>query len=225
MSEKDRTAEEGTVVEELGELGRQLGAALKAAWESEQEKLRRRIMEAKKLLPEVKLGEEMLKLITQICLDFAVDGHRADIVIHKTATTLAAYYGRTEVTEEDVREAAELALLHRRRRQPFEEPELNEQQLEKSIQSWRRNQENKPEDEPEQGENPPAADPPQHNDPPGDGEEPEREQTFEAEPPYKVRPLIAPVRDEISRSETGRRSKSRTDSKTCLLYTSPSPRD
>ncbi|MCD6506824.1 putative cobaltochelatase [Candidatus Poribacteria bacterium] len=188
-------------------------AAFIASWEGEQEKLRRRIMEAKKLLPEVKLGEEMLKLITKICLDFAVDGHRADIVIHKTATTLAAYYGRTEVNEEDVREAAELALLHRRRRRPFEEPELNEQQLEKSIQSWRRNRENKPEDEPEQGENPPAADPPPHNDPPDDGEEPERERTFEAEPPYKVRPLIAPLRDQISRSETGRRSKSRTDSK------------
>jgi len=110
--------------------------AFAAAWEDEQERIRQQVMEAKKMLPEVQLSEEMLKLITQICIDFAVDGHRADIVIHKTAVTIAAYHGRTEVNEDDVREAAELALLHRRRRQPFEEPKINQQQLEESIQRW-----------------------------------------------------------------------------------------
>ncbi len=187
-----------------------------AVCEDEQEKLRQQVMEAKKLLPEVQLSEEMLKLITQICIDFAVDGHRADIVIHKTATTIAAYHGRTEVNEEDVREASELALLHRRRRQPFEEPELNQQQLEESIQRWHQNQENQPQDEQEEKQPSPPDDPPPHNDtddPPDDREEPGREQVFEADPPYQVRPLITPVLDQVSRSGSGRRSKSVTASK------------
>lgn len=188
--------------------------AFAAAFREEQEKIREQVNEAKKLLPAVQLGGEMLRLISQICIDFAVDGHRADIVIYKTATTIAAYYGRTEVNESDVREAAELALLHRRRRQPFEEPELNQQQLDETIQRWR---ENHPGDNQEQEENPnsPPSDPP-HDDPdnpPDDGEKPEREQTFEAEAPYKVKPLVAFGLDQISRSQTGRRSKSRTTSK------------
>ena len=120
-----------------------------AAWEDEQKRVREQIGEAKKLLPKVHLGEEMLKLITQICIDFAVDGHRADIVMHKTAATLTAYYGRGEVGKEDVKEAAELALLHRRRRQPFQEPELNQEQLEKSIQKWQENENNQKDEEEE----------------------------------------------------------------------------
>jgi magnesium chelatase subunit D len=190
-------------------------AAFATAYEKEQKKIRQQIMEAKKLLPEVHLSEEMLKLITQICIDFAVDGHRADIVIHKTATTIAAYNGRTEVNEEDVREAAELALLHRRRRQPFEEPELNQQQLEESIQRWH---ESHPEDkqEQEQKQDSLPTDPPPHSDTddsPDDGEKPEREQFFEAEPPYRVRPFMTSVLDQQARKETGRRSRSRTDNK------------
>jgi len=200
--------------------------AFAAVWEDEQERIRQQVMEAKKLLPEVQLSEEMLKLITQICIDFAVDGHRADIVIHKTAVTIAAYRGRTEVNEEDVREAAELALLHRRRRQPFEQPKLNQQQLEESIQRW--HQENQPQDEQEDKQAPPpSAQPPRNDtdDSPDDSEQPEREQVFEADPPYKVRPLITPVVDQKSRSGTGRRSKTITNSKTGRYVDSVIPRE
>ena len=190
-------------------------AAFIASWEREQEELRRRIAEARKLLPEVRLGDEMLKLITRLCLDFGVDGHRADIVMYKTAATLAAFYGRTEVTEEGVREAAELALLHRRRRRPFEEPGLDRKRLEESIRNWRRE---------ENGERTSSADPPSHDDPPEYGEEPQEERIFEADPPYRVRPILTSVRDEIPRSETGRRSKSRTNSKAGRYVGSMIPR-
>jgi magnesium chelatase subunit D len=193
------------------------------AWEDEQERIRQQVTEAKKLLPEVQLSEEMLELITQICIDFAVDGHRADIVIHKTAVTIAAYHGRTEVNEDDIREAAELALLHRRRRQPFEQPELNQQQLEESIQRWHQEQENQPQDEREDNQAPPPSNPPPHND--TEDSPDDREQVFETDPPYKVRPLITPVLDQVSRSGGGRRSKSITNSKTGRYVDSVIPRE
>ena len=60
-----------------------------------QEKMRHKILEATRLLPMVGLSNEMLDLITQICVDFAVDGHRADITMYKTASTIAAFKGRT----------------------------------------------------------------------------------------------------------------------------------
>ncbi len=103
-------------------------------WLRQQHQERRRIGEAQKLLPRVQLEDRMLDLITHICAAFQVDGLRADIVMYKTATTLAAYEGRLEVTDEDVRRAAELALPHRRRRQPFESPETDQEELQRTIQ-------------------------------------------------------------------------------------------
>jgi Mg-chelatase subunit ChlI len=71
------------------------------------------------------VDDELLELIAHICTAFEVDGLRADIVIYKTASTLAAYDGRERVTAADVRRAAELALPHRRRRLPFDQPGLD----------------------------------------------------------------------------------------------------
>ena len=172
-----------------------------AKWEGKQEILRERVRRAKEILPHVRLGEGMLDLIVRICLDFGVDGHRADIVMHKAALALAAFDGRTEVAEEDVREAAELALPHRRRRQPFEEPGLDQKQLEESLQRWRRPRE-------EKGEG--RQDPQDDEDRPSEGG---GEKVFESDPPYKVRPFAFPAPDQLPRRETGRRSKARSDSR------------
>jgi magnesium chelatase subunit D len=64
-----------------------------------------------------------------------VDGLRADIVMARTAIAHAAWARRDEVTTEDVRIAALLALPHRRRRMPFEQPGINEQQLDDALAS------------------------------------------------------------------------------------------
>jgi magnesium chelatase subunit I len=50
-----------------------------------------------------------------------VDGHRGDIIILKTAKTIAAYNGRNEVELSDIELAAELALPHRIRRKPLQD--------------------------------------------------------------------------------------------------------
>ncbi|MDY6912198.1 MAG: putative cobaltochelatase, partial [Chloroflexota bacterium] len=181
-----------------------------SSWQGEQEQMREVISQSKGLLPQVNLDEEMLGLITQICADFGVDGHRADIVMHKTATTLCAYHGRTEVTEDDVREAAELALPHRRRRQPFEEPQMDRQQLEESIQKWQQDNKTQPESDQSREQNSPFDDPPRQEEGEGQGSE----QVSEVDQPYQVKYLAAAVLDRVSRSGSGRRSMSRTDSKT-----------
>jgi len=164
-------------------------------------------VEATELLPNVKLSDEMLGLITQICVDFAVDGHRADITMYKAACTIAAFKGRTTVVEEDIKEAAELALPHRQRRQPFEEPNMEQQQIQESIQKWDQNKE--------------TLQTPRENDASHDNEtdqsteqeEPVKEKVFEADAPYQVKPLATPVLDQVQRNGTGRRSKSRSTSR------------
>jgi len=90
-------------------------------WEDESGKLAARIHRAVALYPQVTIDRPLLYEIASYCLDVGVDGHRGDIIIMKTAKTLAAYNGRTDVRKADIETAAELALPHRVRRQPLQD--------------------------------------------------------------------------------------------------------
>ncbi|MFD3591259.1 VWA domain-containing protein [Nocardia sp. NPDC058640] len=94
-----------------------------------------RILTARDRLSEVALDNAELRRIAALCASFDVDGMRADLVVARTATAHAAWRGRDRVTEDDVRIAAELALPHRRRRDPFDEPGISEQQLDEAMES------------------------------------------------------------------------------------------
>jgi magnesium chelatase subunit D len=92
-----------------------------------QEELRRRMVQARKVLNQIALPEYLLKSISQACLDLKVDGLRPDIIIAKVAATLAAFEGRTEVTANDVLVAADLTLSHRTREGGFIEPATSQE--------------------------------------------------------------------------------------------------
>ncbi|MHA1293446.1 MAG: VWA domain-containing protein, partial [Promethearchaeota archaeon] len=85
-----------------------------------QKKLREKIIRAQKILPEVLVPQGMLEKIVDITTSLGIKTHRADIVMEKVVAVLAALNGRTNVIEEDIKEAALLALPHRMRQQPFE---------------------------------------------------------------------------------------------------------
>ncbi|KQV03296.1 MULTISPECIES: putative cobaltochelatase [unclassified Kitasatospora] len=104
-----------------------------ARFAAEERELAERITAARELLPSVVLTDVALRQITAVCAAFEVDGMRADIVMARTAIALAAWEGRTEVNEQDVRKAAQLALPHRRRRNPFDAPGLDEEQLDRTL--------------------------------------------------------------------------------------------
>ncbi|MEU1994704.1 magnesium chelatase subunit D family protein [Nocardia gamkensis] len=91
------------------------------------------ILAARDRLGQVVLDDVELRRIAALCAAFDVDGMRADLVVARTATAHAAWRGADAVTEDDVRVAAELALPHRRRRDPFDEPGISEQQLDDAM--------------------------------------------------------------------------------------------
>lgn len=76
---------------------------------------------ARELYPEVAISRDSLLAIANYCLEVGVDGHRGDIIIMKTAKTIAAYDGRGEVEKSDIDQAVMLALPHRIRRQPLQD--------------------------------------------------------------------------------------------------------
>ncbi|MDX5568273.1 putative cobaltochelatase [Streptomyces sp. ID05-04B] len=110
--------------------------AFAARWADEEAAVRGRIAAARELLPSVRLGDAALRQIAATCAAFEVDGMRADIVMARTATALAAWAGRTDVLAEDVRQAALLALPHRRRRNPFDAPGLDEDKLDETLEEF-----------------------------------------------------------------------------------------
>ncbi|MEV0964215.1 putative cobaltochelatase [Streptomyces sp. NPDC049910] len=111
-------------------------SAFAARWAAEEAALRARIVTARATLPRVELGDAALRQIAATCAAFEVDGMRADIVMARAAAALAAWAGRTDVREEDVRRAALLALPHRRRRNPFDAPGLDEDKLDETLERF-----------------------------------------------------------------------------------------
>ncbi|NNN34776.1 putative cobaltochelatase [Streptomyces sp. S3(2020)] len=196
-------------------------------WADEEASVRRRIVGARELLPSVRLGDGALRQIAATCAAFEVDGMRADIVMARTATALAAWAGRTEVLAEDVRQAALLALPHRRRRNPFDAPGLDEDKLDETLEEFSGDGENDGDEDPDPdgpgggGGQPPSEGPPQ-----GDGDsgaQPEAGEGGEPRPgaagageqsavraaePFRTKVLSVPG---LGDGAAGRRSRARTE--------------
>ena len=193
-------------------------------WHDTEAEERERILRSRQLLDRVAVPDDILELITDICAEYQVDGLRADIVMYKTASTIAAYEGREHVLAEDVREAAEMALLHRQRRQPFQQPHLVTEQLDSMIDEFQnRPQDREPRDDsqseeqddgdpdspepdsPDEEEQPPE--PPLDSNPESNPESGPQDQYFEVGNPFSVRSLQVKPPDHRARPSGGRRAR------------------
>jgi magnesium chelatase subunit D len=159
--------------------------AFAARWAEDERALTDRIRAAQKLVAGVELSDAALLTIAELCAAFDVDGMRADIVTARTAVAHAAWHERSEVTTEDIRAAARLALPHRRRRNPFDAPGLDEDLLDEVL-----------------GDDDPEPEP----DPPGGGGDPAGEEI--AQQPSRNHP------ESDGGSETGLRPSSTTGGST-----------
>ncbi|WP_049807090.1 VWA domain-containing protein [Pseudofrankia inefficax] len=112
--------------------------AFAARYEDAERELSARIAAARAALPAVRLPDRELTRIAAVCAAFEVDGLRADLVTARAAVAHAAWAGRAEVTEDDVRAAVELALPHRRRRDPFDAPGLEPDALDAALEAARK---------------------------------------------------------------------------------------
>ncbi|GAA0729067.1 VWA domain-containing protein [Dactylosporangium roseum] len=138
-------------------------AAFAARFAEDDARLAARIVTARALLPGVALPDGELDRIARICLAYRVDGLRADIVVARTAVALAAWHGRPTVTRTDVRDAARLALPHRRRRDPLDPPGADLERLEEIL------EQEAPDEEPPAGGGPDTGPDPGPSGGPADG--------------------------------------------------------
>jgi len=104
-------------------------------WLPREKDLSHRIERARSLLGRVTYTSRDLLSIAALTSSLNVDGHRADLVILKTARSHAAFEGRTNITDRDIALAAELALPHRIKRGPFYQEEITMEDLQERIEN------------------------------------------------------------------------------------------
>jgi Mg-chelatase subunit ChlI len=101
-----------------------------------QRELVKRILRAKELLPKVRIPDRLFEIVARMCIALNVDGHRPEIIIVKSALTLAAFRGMNEVELDDILDGALLTLGHRTRSLGMEPPasiELIEEEFKKAL--------------------------------------------------------------------------------------------
>lgn len=95
-------------------------------WKDESKKILLKILKGKECLKKVEISENVMKLAVEFSEKANCSGHRAELVIIETAKAIAAYENRKNITVNDIKEAAKLALPHRMRdTPPKDEPQEN----------------------------------------------------------------------------------------------------
>lgn len=129
---------------------------------------RKKMATASKILPMVTISDELIDVISELCIKVGADGLRGDLAMVNCSKSLAALNGRDEVMKKDVEEAAVLCLPHRRSYDqpppPPEEPpeqdeddgqQQNDDQNETSEQDEDQQQDDDHQDDLEQNGQPP----------------------------------------------------------------------
>ena len=101
-------------------------------YRGQQDELMKRVLKAKETLPKTHVSDQLFESVARMCINLQADGHRPDIIIIKSARTLAAFNGKGEVTSQEVLDSAFLTLSHRTRNMGVEPP-ASDRQIEEEF--------------------------------------------------------------------------------------------
>jgi magnesium chelatase subunit I len=90
-------------------------------WRSADDKLRRRIVAARKRLRDVIAEDAILEKAASLCMQLGTDGLRAELTMIRAARALASFEDAPGIEVSHLRRIAPLALRHRLRRDPLDE--------------------------------------------------------------------------------------------------------
>lgn len=202
-------------------------------WKPAEDRLRQKIIQAQALLERVRISDSQLKEISKISVRHFVSGHRSDILMEKTARTIAAYEGRVDVIERDLHLAAELVLAHRAKSllEPKLEQSLDAQSPGSGEQADKEEGQNTAEEKAQEKasgsgdraqsgdksstERAPQSYPGNAEDFSGKGQAPSQEQVFQIGDKLNITTRdIRFARDTLKRNQSGRRTRTRTSNKT-----------
>ena len=96
-------------------------AAFIARWQKDDERLRRRIVEARRRLDEVEVPDATLQRAAELCMLLGTDGLRGELTLARAARALAALDQQSRAGDDQLRRVAPSALRHRLRRNPLDD--------------------------------------------------------------------------------------------------------
>ena len=91
-------------------------------YRASEEAIAEKVTRARNLLPKVEVSDELIKLLAETVISLGIKTSRAEITTVKTAKAIAALDGRAKVTLSDLEKAMELALPHRLKEKPLQQP-------------------------------------------------------------------------------------------------------
>ncbi len=107
-------------------------------WEPADRFISDQIVHARMYLERIAVPEDMMSLAVQLAQDLHVQGHRADITVLKAARAQAALMQKSRIEEEDIAEAARLAMPHRMKSSPLDSMESLLKKIDRALCSVRR---------------------------------------------------------------------------------------
>ncbi len=96
-------------------------AAFAKTWRTKDTAVRKKVAAAQDRLGQVIVPDAVLEAGSRLCMAVGADGLRGELTLLRASRALAAYEGRSAVTEADLRRIAPMALRHRLRRGPLDE--------------------------------------------------------------------------------------------------------
>lgn len=102
-------------------------------WRINEKEIASKIENAQEPIDKVTYSRNDLFSIAALTSSLNIDGHRADLVILKTARAQAAFEGRTSLSGYDIALAAELALPHRLKKGPLQQEEIGLEEMQERI--------------------------------------------------------------------------------------------
>jgi magnesium chelatase subunit D len=75
----------------------------------------------------------VVDLACRVAVEVGAEGLRADLMLVRAAAALAGWEGCGEATDDDLRRVAPMVLAHRRRRDPFDTPGMDDQELDDAF--------------------------------------------------------------------------------------------
>lgn len=90
-------------------------------WSRKTAALRRKVVQARLLVPSVTFPDEVLERAVSLCLTLGADGLRGELTLMRAARAKAALTGEASVSMETLKSVVPLALRHRLRKDPLDD--------------------------------------------------------------------------------------------------------
>ena len=89
--------------------------------EKENQKICKKILDARKIIDKIETPESILELCAEICIELGSDGLRGELTLLRAARALAAYRNSKKILKTHIKNVASMCLSHRLRRDPLDE--------------------------------------------------------------------------------------------------------